>query len=93
MATGVKSLSLACRRLLKALPSDCSWMDRSKIEVNDYGLFHLHMLGYVEIQIPFDLEPGQPTESIAITPLGLKAIGKKKSRSPKAPAKSPMHSP
>jgi hypothetical protein len=79
------------RRVLKALPSDCSWIDRKLLAVGANELMVLHILGYIEIQINFITSD----ESIAITPLGLKAIGRrrKKSRAPKSPAKSPMHSP
>lgn len=78
-------------RFLRSLPSDCSWVDTSKIGIVPPYIFRLVEDGYVEIQAGMDWRD----DSIAITPLGLKAIGRKrkKSRAPKSPAKSPMHSP
>jgi hypothetical protein len=81
----------ATKRFLQSLPSDCSWVDRKLLAAGMNDLMIMHILGYIEIQINFITTD----ESIAITPLGLKAIGRrrKKSRAPKSPAKSPMHSP
>jgi hypothetical protein len=85
-------LNAEAKRVLKSLPADCSWIEEDQlINCSVLTTDNLFAASLIEIQGSWI----GPKARIAITPLGLKAIGRrrKKSRAPKSPAKSPMHSP